>query len=352
MFYRVFTGVYKDRFITVKKYIKSWDLKIKEVKSSKVVYVVPADKSLYIKETTELQNISEIKNYYDLVLKEKFTENIIYDIYFKKPVVEILVLKDFSLNPSYYMLDSEILSLQRVFNFLTDEDGYVFNIEKDKITFLSIKNKEIDVYRVLRCDLDEVLNQIPPLEKGKFVLLSGDYRLNEFKTFLTDFKILQNPYCDESKTVAFGGSLKGILNDRRLSFVKERLTQKEVKDYLKLAVIVLGLYLGSFLFMDKIFKDKINQIKALQSAEFKKYFPDVPVVSPYMQVKSMASTDTNFDLSEKLSKINLPKNSKIYSVEYYDGILYLKGESSEPPQVAKSVKKTPSGNFEFEIEVK
>lgn len=352
MFFKTFTGVYKDVFITVEKGIKNNDLNVKDKKSSKIVFVVPAENSFYMREFTELKNLNDIKNYYDLLLKEKFGENILYDIYFKDGKVEILVLKDTDTKSGYCMVDSEILSLQRVFNFLTDEDGYVFNLEKEKITFLSIKNKEIEIYRVLNCDVEEIFQQLPKLEPKKSVLLSGNFKIQEFKEFLKDFNILKNPYCDESKTVAFGGALKGLLNDKKLSFVKGDLTEKELREYLKVVFLVVGLYLVIFLFMDKFMKEKINQIKNLQTTEFKKYFPDTPTVSPYLQVKSMATSDVHFDLSEKLSKVSLPKGSKIYFVEYFDGVLTVKGEASEPPQVAKSIKKTPSGNFEFEIEVK
>lgn len=352
MFYNVFTGIYKDISLTVKKPFKSKDIKITEEKSSKVIYVIEADKSLYIKENTDLRNINEIKNYYEIVLKEKFGEEIIYDIHYQNGTVEILIVKDFNINQNFYMIDNEILSLERVFKFLTDEDGYIFNLEKEKITFISIKNKEVEFYRVLNCDLEDIFNQIPKLNSSKAVLLAGNHKIDEFKSLLKDFKLIRNPYCDEGKTVAFGGALKGILNDRKLSFIKSQLSEKEIKQYIKIGTLILGLYFGAYIFMDKVFENNIKELKKLQTVEFKKYFPDIPVVSPYMQVKSMASTDINFYLSEKLSKINLPKNSKIYSVEYFEGILTIKGESSEPPQLAKSIKKTPFGNFEFEIEIK
>lgn len=69
-------------------------------------------------------------------------------------------------------------------------------------------------------------------------------------------------------------------------------------------------------------------------------------------MKAMVKVSPEFKLSQKLLNIDIPKNAKIYKIEYIDGVLSVKGESSEPPNVAKSIKKTPLGNFEFEVEIK
>jgi hypothetical protein len=353
----IFTGVYKNKKISISKkpFSKEWSIAEKEGRNK--IYVIPAENLIFFYEKTSIRKVSELREYYKFVLEEKYG-NINFDVHLENDTVYVLAYKNFDVK-DYYALDGEIFSLLRIYNLLSEDDGYCINFEKEKLTFVSVKNKNIDAYRViLEKDADIVNNpdwlkeNLPELE-NKPVLIVGDSRnINKLKEFFKDYRLIENPYCLNDLAVAFGGALKGILKDNRLSFRKTTLSEEDKTKFKNLFLISIASYLVSYFLIEKVSENKLKEIKNLQRQEFKKAFPDVPVVSPYMQIKSMVKLGSNFDLSKKLAEINLPKDTKIYSIEFYDGKLIMKGESSQPPENTKSVKKLPNGSFEFEIEVK
>lgn len=354
MIKKYFTGIdTKGNFSTVSydPLKKSWSIVDKQSKNR--VYIVPADKMVYFWEKSDIKNTTETLNHYKLLLEEKYP-NCEYDIHIdkEKNLVHVMVLKDFNIPKDYFALDGEIFSLKRLLTINNEESGYVFNFEEDKVVVVFVENSAISYYRIIKGinDINFILNQLPFIEKQKPLLVIGDIDYNTKKIlsdYLSSSKIVNNSY-----SLATAVALKPVFESDFLTFKKSHITKEEFE---KLKVATLGLaliYLCAFFIMSYFSEKAIKNAKLTQTQIFKSAFPDVPAVSPYQQLKAEVKTSLNFDLSKLLSQVDLPANSKIYSVEYFEGVLTVKGESSTPPTFAKSVKKTPSGNFEFEIEVK
>ncbi|MCX7760982.1 MAG: hypothetical protein N2Z81_07300 [Hydrogenothermaceae bacterium] len=265
----------------------------------------------------------------------------------------------------YFALDGEVFSLKRFFiEFTGKSDGYVIDIDEDKVTFIDIKERNIDLYRVIKIDPETLiedssifLSQIPAIDKLKTVMFCGKHRnFTKIFNFLKSNINVENYFiptvCKPEEVAAYGAALKGFLEGDYLSFSDNFLSSEESKLLQQLIVLTVGFYLIFYIFTGYIMDSMMKSIKRDQIVLFKKAFPDQPIVSVYDQVKSTIKPSASFKLSKLFLSVNLPKNAKIYKIEYINGVLTVKGESDEPPEVAKSIKKTPLGKFEFEVEVK
>lgn len=330
---------------------------------NKRIYVIPSDKLVYFTEKSTLKNRRDILNFYRLKIEEKY-RGVDFDICIKDDDVEVLIFRDYRKPEDFYALDSEIHALARFFNFILDEDGYVLDIDKDKLTFLSITNRKITFYRVYKLssedilkDVNTLLEQIGNIEEDKPLMLSGNSdHIDPVAKFLKDEKkflrVFKPDICKPWEVAAYGAALKGAMKDRCFFVKTDILSTVEMKSYFNSFLIITIVYLGLYIFttysVDKLFSD----IKKSEVLLFKKAFPDQPVVSPYEQTKATVKVSPEFSLTKKLGDIDIPKDAKIYKIEYINGVLTLKGESKEAPSVAKSIKKTPLGNFEFEVEIR
>ncbi|MCX7760981.1 MAG: hypothetical protein N2Z81_07295 [Hydrogenothermaceae bacterium] len=90
MIKRNFTGIDGDIVISLSK-----DRKILEGEVGNKIYVIPSDKLIYFREKTELRNPKEILDYYKLKIEEKYKQDVMFDIYLNKDIVEVLVVKEF-----------------------------------------------------------------------------------------------------------------------------------------------------------------------------------------------------------------------------------------------------------------
>jgi len=156
---------------------------------------------------------------------------------------------------------------------------------------------------------------------------------------------------------AFGASLRYVYKDKSPSFKKIGIEPSELR---KIAIIsgIGGLllifsYIATDLAGDRIIKG----IKDIEKKEFKEAFPNLPAVSVYDQVKGLISGKDRFILTGKIEKLleKLRRGVVIYSIEYAEGKLIVRGETDENTiklMKPKSIKKTPKGKVEFEIEIK
>lgn len=349
MFKKHYTGIDGEIKISLSS---SFEVDNREHKNK--IYVIPSDKMIYLTEKTELSNKKDILNAYKLKMEEKFP-NSYFDIDIKQNTVHIIVIRDFQKPKDYYMLDGEIFSLHRFYKYFVGEDGFILNIKDDRTTAIQIKDGNIWFYRVIKSkDINTVLTQFEIDDKQKPILLAGNISKDiEEVLYEAGFRNLVFPQvCNPEEVVAYGAALKGVLNDKFLSFKSESVSEEDLKFFMVSFGIVAVIYGLVFVGLDFYQKKLIRDIKREQTQIFKKAFPDQPVVSAYEQMKAMVKVSPEFKLSQKLLNIDIPKNAKIYKIEYIDGVLSVKGESSEPPNVAKSIKKTPLGNFEFEVEIK
>ncbi len=357
MISRYFTGVDNNGnkvSISYDVFKKNW--RIVEKDSKDKIYLVPAENFIYLKEETDINNYSQIINYYKLIIEERYPGcefDIYIEKYNEKNIVHIMVIKDFKPPPRYYALDGEIFSLKRLLQISGESEGFVFNLNYDRVVCVYVKNGHIQYYRVIKRELKtpedtvSIVEQLPYIEKNKPLITVGILP-DDIKRLLSPSKVIEK----DEKSLALSCSLKPLLDNEFLSFRKNEFTKEEINRLKIISIVLISIYIFEYFFLSFFVENKIKELKFLQSKIFKSVFPDVPIVSPYSQLKANVKTKLEFELSKKLANINLPKNSKIYSIEYFEGVLIVKGEASEPPQIAKSIKKTPSGNFEFEIEVK
>ncbi|MCX7739228.1 MAG: hypothetical protein N2Z80_07495 [Hydrogenothermaceae bacterium] len=325
------------------------------------VFVIPSDRLLYLTEKVEIKDRKDVESYVKLKVEEKFG-SYQYDFYLEGRNLHIAVIKNFDIPESYYALDGEMFSLLRFFKYTVGQDGYIFDLDEGKFTFLEVASGKIRSYRVITVNsdqfilnLDNYIDQLP-LKEGGILVCGNSKEVNKLYNICRDRfgvdRVALPSVCKPSEVAAFGAALKGVLGENFLSFkdgtVSPELRRSLVNTFAVVLLLYLAIYVGVKFYTDSL----IKEIKRSQVQLFKKVFPDQPVVSVYEQTKAMVKTSPEFNLSRKLLDVELPKDVKIYKVEYIDGVLTIKGESKEPPSVAKSVKKTPLGNFEFEVKVR
>jgi hypothetical protein len=332
---------------------KKWNVVNKESKNK--IYMVPAENLIYFTEKSNIENYADLLNYYNLLIEEKYPSHI-YDIHVEKSenkyTVHIMVLKDFSVPKDYYALDGEIFTLKRALKVNGEDTGYIFNFKKDNVTVVFIKDGNLVYYRVVKFfeDIKNLLEQLPYVEEEKPLLIFGDVDTS-FKKLLSEnlksSKLIESKY--NLPTIV---ALKAIFEPNFLSFKKSEITKEELEKIKISALILVLIYAGIYFSSSYFIEKAVKKAKIIETAIFKSAFPNVPAVSPYEQLKAQVKTSLTYELSKLLSEVDLPRDSKIYSIEYVNGVLTVKGESNEPPNLAKYIKKTPTGSFEFEIEVK
>ncbi len=101
----------------------------------------------------------------------------------------------------------------------------------------------------------------------------------------------------------------------------------------------------------------VEPLREKERTEFKKLFPNAPLVGIREQVLSKASREESFQLTKKLYELStkLSPDLKIYSLEFSKDSLLVRGEGKEEVVRRLSpryVKKTPSGTLEFELELR
>lgn len=356
-------------------------------KKGKKIYLLPSDLCFIKSERAFTNKLSQLYSYYSLEIEKKFG-NLPFDISVIGETVYLGVYKGFN-EKDFYNIELEPFALARVLSLLTNE-GFVVDIGKKKTTFVYIENGLLKSYRVILkgtdylkrlikdgnilseeesksylvekgidCDeimrgIDEILNQSGYKINNSSVLLSGGGAyINGIRDLFKN--TLQNNFCPSELTSAFGASLKFAMKNPYPNFMKQILTQEEIKKAgfaLSLSILI---FIASIIAIDKIYS--IEKLREIQKREFKKAFPGTPVVSLQEQIRSKFSKGEKYELTKKISKLseNLKEGMTITYYEYRDGLLNIKGEG--PQDIVsqlnpKSIKNTPKGMVEFELEIR
>ncbi len=386
----IYTGIDNTKKISISysPLRKEWEFSRRE---GRKIYVIPSHLSLLRIESTDIKNKYSLRKYLDLEVREKYGD-VIWDVEVDEGTMYLAIFKDFDIPEDFFALDLEIFSLARVLKANGKKDGVVLDIGSKKTTYVEVEEGKVVNYRVVlkggeyidgivsesygidkgeaeelkkergvsdvkvREAVEDILNSIGHNLKGKEILLSGGGSLLKGMDSLFD-KVFRNDHCEPHLNSAFGASLKYVYKDKSPSFRKSGLEPSELR---KMALVsgIAGFflilsYMASTFFGEKIVKD----IKALEKKEFKEAFPNLPAVSVYSQVKSLISGKERFTLTKKIEKLTekLRRGVVIYSIEYAEGRLIVRGEADENTvklMEPKSIKKTPKGKVEFEIEIK
>ncbi len=381
----IYTGVDGKKSFSVRySYIRRrWE---PTKRQGKRVCVVPSDLCFIKVEDAFSKKKYEIKSFYSLYVEEKFG-NVKWDPSLYKDKAFLGVYRDFS-ESGCHEVELEVFALARVLLTL-GLDGYVLDLGKRKSTLVEVQDGLLKSYRVVLkggnhieevirikrglsdeeashlkrtkgLDVEEVqeglMDILLPmnLDSNIPILLSGG--LSKLKGIKDMFKsIIKNPYCEPELTSAFGASLKHVLKNPYPDFVKSDLSEEELKKVGMSVGIGMLLFFFVYLGMGKLLSS--GSLRYEERKKFKEVFPNTPIVALYDQVRSKVSTGERYEVTKKVYKLQqvLKEGMKVYSIEYSDGALTVKGEGREDLVMgigAKKIKKTPTGSLEFEVEVK
>lgn len=350
------------------------------------ICLVPSDLCFIKVEDAFSKKKHEIKSFYSLYVEEKFSDAN-WDVSLYKDKVFLGVYRDFS-ESDCHEVELEVFALARVLLAL-GLDGYVLDLGRRKSTLVEVQDGLLKSYRVVLkggnhirevikikrglsdeeashlkrtkgLDVEEVQEGLMDilssmnLDSNIPILLSGG--LSKLKGIKDMFKsIIKNPYCEPELTNAFGASLKHVLQNPYPDFIKRELSEEELKKVGVWAGFGMLLFFSLYLGMGKLLSSE--SLRYEERKRFKEVFPNTPLVALYDQVRSKVFTGERYEVTKKISKLQqiLKEGMKVYSIEYSEGVLTVKGEGKEDLVMgigAKRIKKTPTGSLEFEVEVR
>lgn len=383
----IYTGVDADKVFSVEKPFLKKDWRATK-KLGKKICVIPSDLCLVKVEQAFSKKISEIKSFYTLDVEERYGR-VNWDVSLHNDLVFLGVYRNFTAQDCFNV-ELEVFALARVLQVLGYQDGYLLDMGRRKTTLVKCEGGLLKSYRVILkggdyltdvvsqkrgitkehaerwkiekgLELEEVLQGIKHIlssvglsaESEPLILSGGGSKTKDLKDLLP--KAESHHFCEPELTSAFGASLKFIVKNPYPDFVKRELTDKELKVSAILAATSMSLFFASYLLLGFLWSSQ--KMESIEREEFKKTFPNEPIVSLYDQVKSKVSTGEPYELTKKLSELTkrVKQGVKIYSIEFAEGSLRIKGEGKEEVvslMKPQKVKKTPTGSVEFELEIK
>lgn len=353
-------------------------------KSGKLICCVPSEKVFikvedYTKEEKKTK-ASDLKNY----AKERFPESK-HDIKLTNGRAYLALCRDCE---ECENIELEPFALARLFS-LYEKEGFIIDFGRRKTVLVEIKDGLFRSFRVVlrggdyitqsladkrsisweeaerlkRLDgmalkeVEEAIIQILELsgydfEDKNVLLTGGGSRLKGLKSLFS--KAIELKHCEPGYAVCLGACLREVLKNPYPDFIQKELTPQDIK---RLAYVGAGMtfaFLFSFFAMQKVYS--VETLRDAQRSEFKKLFPKEPIVSLQEQVKAKVSTAEEYKLTKQFLKAqeSLRSGMKLYSFEYAEGRLNIKGEADRKTLEGlklHSTKETPTGTVEFELRV-
>ena len=356
----IFTGVDGNRTFSVdfNRIRRSWK---PTSKGGKRIYVIPSDKVFVKKEESPVKDIYDLRRALSIEVEEKFGPSL-WDVELRGHIYCLAVAKDFEKPSDAYALDPEVFSLARALVSFGVSDGQVLDLGRRKTTFVEVVDKDLKSYRVLLRGWESVsgdekeflrslISSLGVSLKEPFLCGSGS-KLKGVEEVLGKVKRFEG--IDPELVSAYGASLKYVYRDCSPDFVEEEVSQKELK---KVGIALLGgvaLYLGGLIGAQESLKIFTKKIRNTEKTLFSEVFPNTPPVAVRDQVKTLIRVPT-YSFSKKLQALgnSLPEGAKIFSLEYSQGKLKVKGEVKDRESLkdlsVESLKKTPQGTYEFEV---
>lgn len=382
MIKRVITGKESEKLLSIEynPLSKEWKL---SSKSGKTICCVPSERSLVKFENLKEEKkatIEKLKNY----PKEKFPESR-QDISLTHDRVYLALCKECS---ECEDIELEPFALARLFTLLAEE-GFVIDWGRRKTVFVEVRKGLLESFRVvlrggdyitqklsgsrgiseeeaerlkrleglsLR-EVEEAVREIIQLSgynfEGKKVLLTGGgSRLKGLKSLFSETIVFT--LCEPEYAVCLGACLREVLKNPYPDFRKKGITQEEIRRIAYAGGFILVAFVLGWFAMDRLYS--VERLREVQRAEFKKLFPNEPIVSLHQQVKAKVSTGEEFKLTKLFIKAqdSLKPGMKLYSFEYLEGKLTIRGEADRSLLEGlklHSTKETPAGKVEFELVV-
>lgn len=384
----IFTGVDGKKWFSVSYSFLKKKWKITEKKGKKI-YVIPSDLCFVKKEIAEIKKEKELREYLKYEVEEY--GEVLWDFKLVRDFYYLVLARGFNPPEDFFSLDCELFTLARLPRVLEKPNLVILDLGKRKTTFVEVKNYELDRYRVVlkggnylneqiqkdlrvsfeeaeRIKIEEGINN-PTVKKAieeilsnigiqftdKEVLLSGG--LSKLKGLEDLFKsVLRIPYCEPELVSAFGASLKFVFKDNSPTFKKEEISPKEQKLLVAFVGLATTVFISYFLSKDFLKREILKTLNQQKKELFSAKFPDLPPVMVEEQLKNMRERKGSkfFELMYKVLN-DLPQGVKIYRIEFKNGYLKLVGEAQESliKQIkADSIRRTPEGNYEFEVVIR
>jgi len=385
----LFTGIEGGKRFSVNRplFKKEWEISKGE---GKKIYVIPSHKTYVRMEETEIRDLYDLKKFLYLEIEEKFG-NVLWDVRLAGNRYCLALAKGFDLPEDAYALDPEPFSLTRAARALGETNCWVLDLGKRKTTLVKVSEGELSSYRVVlkggdfideyvsgRLGIDREEARGTKLREGlendavkeafgrimsslgrdlkseRVILSGGGSRLKGIEEhFPEGIRVREG---DPELFSAFGASLKFVLRDCSPDFREEELSERD----LKRAVITFGLsfllFIGANVSLSLTEKNLLKRVRSAERKEFKRFFPNLPPVAVRDQLRSMVGGE-RFPLLKKMRNLfqDLPAGIKIYRIEFTGGTLKIVGETESKEVLdklkPKTLKETPEGSYEFEVEL-
>ena len=385
----IYTGVDGDKTFSISFSVlkKEW----KPVEGvGKKIYAVSSDRSLVRIEKTDIRDPYDLRRYLTMEVEERFGE-VLWDVKLIDDTYCLSIVKDFIPPDDMFSMEPEVFSLARVCRALSLEDCSVLDIGRRKTTLVKVREGKLISYRVVlkggdyidehiskalglspeearrikfseglknegvREAMGRIISSLGVELEGETVLLSGGgSRLRGIEELFD--RVVRNSYVEPELSTAFGASLKFVFRDCSPDFREEELSEKQLRNALLIMGSSILLFLGSLSSLSTIEKGVVGELRRAEREAFKKEFPTLPAVAVRDQVKSMLQGES-YGLTKRLLSLadKLREGVEIYRIEFKDGKLRVFGVARDEKVArelgAESMKKTPEGGFEFEVEL-
>ncbi len=385
----IYTGVDGKKSISVDYSLLKREWKLTN-KNGKLIYTVPSHKSFVRIETTDIEDLYDLKRALAIEIEEKFGD-VLWDITLSQGKYCLALVKDWNPPSDAYSLEPEVFSLARLCKPLSISNCYVLDLGRNKTTLVEVRNGELTSYRVSlkggnyltqflaserglpfeeaeRKKLEEGLEDPyisqafinlmeslgVDLSKEKVLLSGGGSRLKGIHEHFRS--VIRNSFVPPEMNTAFGASLKFLYKDCSPSFRKDEVSDKEFKRILLLSGVALSLFVVLNLGIDKTRHEIVREVRKAQKEAFRREFPELPAVAVGEQLKTMVASP-KYVVLPKLSLLSekLKEGMEIYRIEFRNGRLKVVGGAKDEELIkelgAKSLKKTPEGNYLFEVDI-
>lgn len=383
---RVYTGIdgEKNFSIIYSPFRKTW---LQSNAKGTAIYVVPSDLCLIKIEQAFTKGLSKLRSYYGLEVDSKFP-GLPFDVSLIGDRAFIALHRDKKAK-DYTHIELEPFALARLLSLLTDE-GIIIDIGRRKTTFVHIEKGLLKSYRVVLEGTDYLIDlvktkrgiseedaksllfnrglELQEVKEGtESIVKQSGYNVSETKVLLSGGgaylkgigelfqNTIQNKFCKPELSSAFGASLKYAMKNPYPTFQFKALSKEELRRVAISLAASFTLFFASLFAINKLYS--IENLKEIERAEFRKTFPNTPILSLHEQIRAKVADGEKYELTRKLRELSstIEPSMKIISFDYSDGILRIKGEAESQLSSkikAKSIKQTPKGTVEFEVEFK
>lgn len=342
----------------------------------------PSDRTLVKVEKFSPEERKQKLNDLRLYLRDNFSDAR-YDLKPYQNLVYMAVCRDCNQCED---VELEVFSLARLLSLYT-ERGLIIDWGRRKTTFVEIDGGLFKSFRVVLRGGDHIdrtiaqtrnltLQEAENLKKAEglsipevrevveeTLRLSG-YRLGDQKVLLTGGgsrlkglkdlfpQTIELTHCEPEHAVCLGACLREVLKNPYPDFKRKELSPQDIRRFTYAAGLVLLGFFLSFSATKRLFP--VEALKEEQRTEFKKLFPNEPIISLQEQVRSKVSTSEDYRLTKLFISLqrDLRPGMKLYRFEYADGRLLVRGEADRKlveGMDLPSLKTTPTGTVEFEM---